>query len=126
MNVIWSGCDGVQLVSVYAAAWVDQNTHRVYLKQVGVYSVKHKKKARMKKSNLRCFSGITPRRVTSGGVHLRGLAPGQHSSDETAQGWRVVGDAVSDLTDPKNARIELRETCLATELTDQCVLKQII
>ena len=38
--------------------------------------------------------GITPKRVTSCGAHLRGLAPGQHSSEETSQWWRVVGDTV--------------------------------
>ena len=31
---------------------------------------------------------ITPKRVTSGGIHLRGLAPGQHSSEETSQRCR--------------------------------------
>ena len=36
-------------------------------------------------------------RGTSGGAHLRGLAPGQHSSEETSQLWQVVGHAVSDL-----------------------------
>ena len=44
--------------------------------------------------------GITPKRVTSDGIHLCGFAPGQHSSEETSQRSRVVGDAVSDLTDP--------------------------
>ena len=27
---------------------------------------------------------ITPKHVTSGGIHLHGLAPGQHSSEETS------------------------------------------
>ena len=44
------------------------------------------------KSNLHYTCGITPKRVTSGGVHLRGLAPGQHSSEETSQRWQAVGD----------------------------------
>ena len=57
-----------------------------------------------KKSNLPYTRGITPKRVTSGGIHLRGLAPGQHSSKETSQWWRAVGDTVSDLT---GQRIEL-------------------
>ena len=35
------------------------------------------------------------------GIHLRGLAPGQLSSIETSQRWRVVGDAVSDLIGPE-------------------------
>ena len=38
-----------------------------------------------KYSNLHYTRGITPKRVTSGGVHLRGLTPGQHSSEETSQ-----------------------------------------
>ena len=41
------------------------------------------------KSNLEC--------VTRGGIHLRGLAPGQRSSEGTSQRWRAVGDSASDL-----------------------------
>ena len=42
-----------------------------------------------------------PKRVTSGGAHLRGLAPArQRSFKETSQRWRFVGDTVSDLTCP--------------------------
>ena len=37
------------------------------------------------KSNLHYTRRITPKRVTSCGAHLRGLAPGQHSSEETSQ-----------------------------------------
>ena len=33
-------------------------------------------------------------------VHLGSLAPGQHSSEETSQQRRVVGDSISDLTGP--------------------------
>ena len=47
------------------------------------------------KSNLHYTRRITPKRVTSCGAHLRDLAPGQHSSEETSQRWRVVGDTVS-------------------------------
>ena len=46
------------------------------------------------KSNLHYTRGITPKRVTSGGAHLRNLAPGLHSSEETWQRWRTVGDTV--------------------------------
>ena len=46
------------------------------------------------KSNLHYTRRITPKRVTSCGAHLRGLAPGLHSSKETSQRWRVVGDTV--------------------------------
>ena len=38
---------------------------------------------------------ITPKPVTSGRAHLRGLASGQHSSEETSQRWRAGGDTVS-------------------------------
>ena len=48
------------------------------------------------KSNLHYTRRITPKRVTSCGAHLRGLAPGQHSSEKTSQRWRVVGDTVSN------------------------------
>ena len=47
-----------------------------------------------KGSNLHYTRRITPKRVTSCGAHLRGLAPGQHSSEEASQRWRVVGDTV--------------------------------
>ena len=38
--------------------------------------------------------GITPKRVTHCGAHLRSLAPGQHSFKETLQRRRAVGDTV--------------------------------
>ena len=50
------------------------------------------------KSNLHYTRRFTPKRVTSCGAHLRGLAPGQHTSEESSQRWRVVGDT-ADLTD---------------------------
>ena len=40
-----------------------------------------------------------PKRVTNGKDHLRGLAPGKHSSEETLQQWRAFSDTESDLTD---------------------------
>ena len=46
------------------------------------------------KSNLHDTRGVTPKRVTSGGAQLRGLAPGQHSSKEMSQRWRAVSDTV--------------------------------
>ena len=54
-----------------------------------------------KKSNLHYTHGITLKLVTSGGAHLRGLAPGQYSSEETSQRWLAVGDSVSNLTGPR-------------------------
>ena len=50
------------------------------------------------KSNLRNTHGITPKCVTNGRVHLRGIAPGQNSSEEISLQWRAVDDTVSDLT----------------------------
>ena len=47
------------------------------------------------KSNLDYTRDIIPKRVTSGGIHLRDLAPGKHSSEETSQRWEAVGDTVS-------------------------------
>ena len=71
------------------------------------------------KSNLHYTRGITPKRVTSSEAHLRGLAPGLHSSEETSQRWRAVGDTVPFLTgpgiEPQTSRTE--SVRLATELT---------
>ena len=39
-------------------------------------------------SNFHYVRHITPKRVTSGGIHLRDSASGQHSSEETSQRWR--------------------------------------
>ena len=52
------------------------------------------------KSNLHHTRSITPKQVTSGGVHLHSLARGQHSFKETPHRWRAVGDTLSVLTDP--------------------------
>ena len=37
---------------------------------------------------------VTPKRAMSGGAYLRGLAPGQHSSEETSQRWQAVSDTL--------------------------------
>ena len=42
----------------------------------------------------RDYYRATTKLVTSGGAHLRGLAPGQHSSEETSQQWRAAGNTV--------------------------------
>ena len=64
-------------------------------------------------------------RVTSDGVYLRGFGPGQHSSEETSQRWRGIGDTVSDFIDPgiepKTSRTD--SDVLTTELTGRCFLK---
>ena len=39
-----------------------------------------------KKSNPHYSRDITPKRVASGEIHLRGLAPGQHSSEKNIAG----------------------------------------
>ena len=46
------------------------------------------------KSNLHLTGGITLKRVTCGGAHLRFIAPGLLSSEATSQWWRAVGDTV--------------------------------
>ena len=60
-----------------------------------VHDFSYLQNIKSKKSNLHYTRGITPKRVTSCGAHLRCLAPGQHSSEETSQRWRIVGDTVS-------------------------------
>ena len=60
----------------------------------------------------------------SGGVPLRGLEPRHHSSEETSQQWRAVGDNVSDLTDPGIEAQTSRAECnvSTTELTRPAVI----
>ena len=53
---------------------------------------------KVKKINAHYTGSIAPKRVTSGGVHLHGIAPEQHSSEATSEWLRAVGDTVSDLT----------------------------
>ena len=53
-------------------AWVGRNT-------IGV-----------KKSNLQYTLAITEKCVTSGGSHLRGLAPGQHNLKERRSGGELA------------------------------------
>ena len=67
------------------------------------------------KSNLHYTCGITLMRVTSGGAHLRGLAPGLHSSEETSQRWRAVGNTVNLEIEPLTSRTD--SVRLVTELT---------
>ena len=52
-----------------------------------------------KKSNLHYTRGITPKRVTSGGIHLREFAPGLYSSEETSQQRRAIVDTEYDVND---------------------------
>ena len=54
----------------------------------------------LKKSNLLYSRGITLKRVTNGGAHLRGWATVQHSSEGTVQWRRSVGDNVVPLDGP--------------------------
>ena len=42
------------------------------------------------KSNRCCTYGVTPKRVTTSGVHLRGLVPGQHNFEEMMQRWQPL------------------------------------
>ena len=64
--------------------------------------------------------GITPKSVTSNGAEFLGLAHVLHSSEETWQRWRAVGNTVSDLTGP-GIEPQTSLMCLATELTNRYV-----
>ena len=48
----------------------------------------------------RLLAVLRQNRITSGVVHLRGLAPGHHSSLETSRRRRAVGTGVYDWTSP--------------------------
>ena len=66
------------------------------------------------KRKLHCTRGITPKRVTSGRDHLYDIAPGQHSSEETPQRWRLCvrfTGRESKLRPPASTAM-----CLTTEL----------
>ena len=67
------------------------------------------------KSNFHYTRRITPKRVTSCGAHLRGLAPGQHSSEETSQRWRLGVDLTGPRIKPQTSRTD--SVRFATELT---------
>ena len=69
--------------------------------------------------NLHYTRGITPKRITSDGAHLRNLAAGQRSSEEVSQQRRVVGDTASDSTGPGiDPQIFTDSVCSTTELTN--------
>ena len=51
-----------------------------------------------KQSNLHYTRGIMPKGVTSGEVQLRGIAPGQYSSEKRRRAGEALA-TVSDLTD---------------------------
>ena len=69
------------------------------------------------KSDLHYTRDIAPKRVTCDGAHLRSLAPGKRSSEETSQQWRIVGDTVSNLTYP---RIKPMITRAARDVFNHC------
>ena len=61
---------------------------------------------------------ITPKRVTSGGAHLRDLAPRLHSSEETSQRWRAnCANLTGPGIEPQTSRTG--SVRLVTELTGQ-------
>ena len=75
------------------------------------------------KSYLHSTHDITSMRATSGGVHLRGLASGQLSSEVTSQRWRVVGDTVCDLlTDQKFIITRSWSSQWATSVCDHFIM----
>ena len=67
---------------------------------IGNYSLNHYYFISNQKLNHHYARGITRKRVTSGGVHLRGLAPGQRNSEKMSQRQRAVGGPVSYLIGP--------------------------
>ena len=67
--------------------------------------------------------GITLKRVTSSGDHLRGLAPEQLSFKETSLRWRPVGDTVSDSTCPV---IEPLTSRTNTGVYNQCSIRVVV
>ena len=69
------------------------NLHRRFERLLTCQSRKEKVKFKKKSTqiNLHYTRRITPKRVTSSGAHLRGLAPGLYSSEETSQRWQTVG-----------------------------------
>ena len=96
-------------------AAVKQLVSRSFL-QYGASAVTMAAHKSKKKSNLHCrptrfINSLQYRRVVaSGESQPRGLAPGQHSSEESSQRRRAVGYTVSDLTclgiEPQTFRID--------------------
>ena len=71
-----------------------------------------------KKSNLHYTRDITPKRVTSGGAHLRGAALELHNSEQTSQRvasrWQHCDDLADQAIEPHTSRTD--RVGLATEL----------
>ena len=70
-------------------------------------ALNYEKKMKAEKESFQSFCGSKFEQVSlysryyaeaSGGAHLRGLAPGQNSFEETSKRWRAVGDTASNLT----------------------------
>ena len=57
-----------------------------------------------KKKNFHCTRGITPKRVTSGGVHLRSVAPGNIAT--VASRWRHCADLTGPGIKPQTSRTD--------------------
>ena len=76
-----------------------------------------------KKSNLPCTRGITLKRVTSCEAHLRGLAPKQHSSEETSKRRRAFADILSDLI---GLGIETQTSCTDSDVVNSCTNPPVI
>ena len=51
----------------------------------------------LKKSNVCCTRGVTPKHITSGWARTLDLAPEQHSSQKTPRRWRAVGGLTMSL-----------------------------
>ena len=67
-----------------------------------------------------------PKRVTGGKAHLRGVALGQHSSEETSQRWRAVDDTASDLTSLEIEPRTLAWTAKSLPLLQRACLRRLM
>ena len=86
----------IKLITKLPESWDDKDNNRISQTPQNqlIYEELKTTSNQKSKSNLHYTRRITPKRVTSCGAHLRGLAPGLHSSEETSQRWRVVGNTV--------------------------------
>ena len=96
--------------------------------QTRVYSSRDRRSIPL--GHLSCYACyIASKRVTSCGIHLGGLAPGQHNSEKTLQLWQVVSDALSGLTFPviesqtshTDGDVSSHFTCQYRQIVSRCL-----
>ena len=92
----------------------DYSANNLRLSRSDIYAnIGHHNLVELQQKNLHYTRGFTSKRVTNGGTHLRGLAPGLHSTEETSQRCRGMGDTASNLTDQE---IEVQTSRAASSL----------